>query len=222
MGFEPTDESKVIINPDLPSDALSSKQFNTLIDVVSEGLIEGSATASKNSITDTTSTAYKNSFLKDIFLNKNQILQEGADVTNPEDSEFNYKNVTFDFRLGSSNQTFIGGINATEAENIIGTTVTTSAPVTHTVSSDTIDAVRVTVRFPSLQKFADNGDINGTEVNLLIKTIENDGTTKTVVDDNVKGRSTNPYLRDYLIKFTSSTSFPVAIRVERVFIQPLI
>tara|TARA_R100001129_G_scaffold83991_1_gene57111 strand:+ start:2675 stop:5971 length:3297 start_codon:yes stop_codon:yes gene_type:complete len=216
MGFEPTDESKVIINPDLPSDALSSKQFNTLIDVVSEGLIEGSATASKNSITDTTSTAYKNSFLKDIFLNKNQILQEGADVTNPEDSEFNYKNVTFDFRLGSSNQTFIGGINATEAENIIGTTVTTSAPVTHTVSSDTIDAVRVTVRFPSLQKFADNGDINGTEVNLLIKTIENDGTTKTVVDDNVKGRSTNPYLRDYLIKFTSSTSFPVAIRVERV------
>ena len=216
MGFEPTDESKVIVNPDLPSDALSSKQFNTLIDVVSEGLIEGSATASKNSITDTTSTAYKNSFLKDIFLNKNQILQEGADVTDPEDSEFNYKNVSFDFRLGSSNQPFIAGINATEAENIIGTTVTTSNPVTHTVSSDTIDAVRVTIRFPSLQQFDDDGDINGTSVNLLIKTIENNGTTKTVIDDTVKGRSTNAYLRDYLIKFSSTTSFPVAVRVERV------
>ena len=149
MGFEPTDESRVIINPDLPSDALSSKQFNTLIDVVSEGIIEGSATASKNGVTDKTSTEYKNSFLKDIFLNQNPILQPAASVSNPSDSDFNYQNVSFDFRLGTSNQTFISGIDATEAENIIGTTVTTSTPVTHTVSSDTIDAVRVTVKFPS-------------------------------------------------------------------------
>ena len=63
MGFEPLSEDKIIINPDLPEDALSSKQFNTLIDVISEGEIEGSATASKNGVTDTTSTQYKNSFL---------------------------------------------------------------------------------------------------------------------------------------------------------------
>jgi len=216
MGFEPTDESRVIINPDLPSDALSSKQFNTLIDVVSEGIIEGSATASKNGVTDKTSTEYKNSFLKDIFLNQNPILQPAASVSNPSDSDFNYQNVSFDFRLGTSNQTFISGIDATEAENIIGTTVTTSTPVTHTVSSDTIDAVRVTVKFPSLQLFDDNGDIKGTEVRLNIVTIENDGTTTTVIDDTVKGRSTNPYLRDYLIKFRSNTAFPVSVRVGRV------
>ena len=207
---------EAIVNPDLPADALSSKQFNTLVDVVSEGLIEGSATASKNGITDTTSTEYKNSFLKDIFLNRNPILQSAASVSSPADSDFNYRNVTFDFRLGSSNQTFISGINATEAETIIGTTVTTSNPVTHTVSSNTINAVRATVKFPSLQFFDDNGDIKGTEVQLRIKTIENDGTTTTVVDDTVKGRSTNAYLRDYLINFSSTTSFPVSIRVERV------
>ena len=110
MSFQPTDENRIIVNPDLPTDALSSKQFNTIIDVISEGLIEGSATASKNGITDITSTEYKNSFLKDIFLNKNQILQEAASVTNPTDSDFNYKNVETDFRLGSSTQSFIGGI----------------------------------------------------------------------------------------------------------------
>ena len=218
MGFQPADENRIIINPDLPSDALSSKQFNTIIDVISEGLIEGSATASKNGITDITSTEYKNSFLKDIFLNKNQILQEAASVTNPTDSDFNYKNVETDFRLGSSTQSFIGGITATEAENIIGTTVTTSNPVTHTVSSGTIDAVRVTIRFPTLQFFADNGDINGTSVNLKIKTIESDGRTETPVDDTINGRSTNAYLRDYLITFNTSrtVNFPVVIRVERV------
>ena len=37
-----------------------------------------------------------------------------------------------------------------------------------------------------MQKFEDNGDINGVEVNLLIKTIENDGTTTTVINDTVE------------------------------------
>ena len=207
---------KALINPDLPSNALSSKQFNTIVELLGEGEIEGSATASKASITDKTSTAYLNAFKKDIFLDGTQVLQEAASNTAPEDSDFNFKDVGFDFRLGTASQTFIDGISNIETEFVIGTTVTTSTPVTHTVSSSNIDAVRVTLRFPSMQKFEDDGDINGVEVNLLIKTIENDGTTTTVIDDIVKGRSTNAYFRDYIVKLKSTTSFPVAIRVERV------
>ncbi len=206
----------VFSDPDLPADALSSKQFNTIVELLGEGEIEGSATASKASITDKTSTAYLNAFKKDIFLNGTQILQEAASNTAPEDSDFNFQDVDFDFRLGTANQTFIDGISNIETETVIGTTVTTSTPVTHTVSSSDINAVRVTLRFPSMQKFENDGDINGVEVNLLIKTIENDGTTTTVVNDTVKGRSTNAYFRDYIIKFSSTTSFPVAVRVERV------
>ena len=67
-----------------------------------------------------------------------------------------------------------------------------------------------------MQVFNDNGGIDGTEVQLRIKVIENDGTTTTAVDDTVKGRSTNAYFRDYLINLASGTSFPVQIRVERV------
>ena len=208
--------AKELINPDLPADALSSKQFNTIVEVVGEGELEGSATASKAGITDKTSTAYFNAFKKDIFLNGTQVLQEAASNTAPEDSDFNFKDVGFDFRLGTASQTFIEGISNIETESVIGTTVTTSTPVTHTVSASNINAVRVTLRFPSMQKFEDNGDINGVEVNLLIKTIENDGTTTTVINDTVKGRSTNAYFRDYIVNLKSTTSFPVAIRVERV------
>ena len=208
--------AKELINPDLPADALSSKQFNTIVEAVGEGELEGSATASKAGITDKTSTAYFNAFKKDIFLNGTQVLQEAASNTAPEDSDFNFKDVGFDFRLGTANQTFIEGISNIETESVIGTTVTTSTPVTHTVSASNINAVRVTLRFPSLQKFEDNGHINGVEVNLLIKTIENDGTTTTVINDTVKGRSTNAYFRDYIVNLKSTTSFPVAIRVERV------
>ena len=216
MAIQEFNQDTVFNNPDLPSGALSSKQFNTIVELLGEGEIEGSATASKASITDKTSTAYFNAFKKDIFLNGNQVLQEAASNTAPEDSDFNFKDVGFDFRLGTSSQTFIEGISNIETESVIGTTVTTSTPVTHTVSASNINAVRVTLRFPSMQKFENDGDINGVEVDLLIKTIENDGTTTTVITDNVKGRSTNAYFRDYIIKLKSTTSFPVAIRVERV------
>ena len=216
MPIQEFDQNTVFNNPDLPSGALSSKQFNTVVEIVGEGELEGSATASKAGITDKTSTAYFNAFKKDIFLNGTQVLQEAASNTAPEDSDFNFKDVGFDFRLGTASQTFIDGISNIETETVIGTTVTTSNPVTHTVSSSDINAVRVNLRFPSMQKFEDDGDINGVEVNLLIKTIENDGTTTTVIDDTVKGRSTNAYFRDYIVKLKSTTSFPVAIRVERV------
>ncbi len=216
MAIQEFDQNTVFNNPDLPSGALSSKQFNTIVELLGEGEIEGSATASKAGITDKTSTAYFNAFKKDIFLNGTQVLQEAASNTAPQDSDFNFKDVGFDFRLGTSSQTFIEGISNIETETVIGTTVTTSTPVTHTVSSSDINAVRVTLRFPSMQKFEDDGDINGVSVNLLIKTIENDGTTTTVIDDTVEGRSTNAYFRDYIVKLKSTTSYPVAIRVERV------
>ena len=216
MSIKEFDQKTTFTNPDLPSGALSSKQFNTIVELLGEGELEGSATASKAGITDKTSDAYFNAFKKDIFLNKTQVLQEAASNTSPQDSDFNFKDVGFDFRLGTANQTFISGIKNVETEFVIGTTVTTTNPVTHTVSQSNINAVRVTLRFPSMQKFQDNGNIGGVEVNLLIKTIENDGTTTTVINDTVKGRSTNAYFRDYIVKLKSTTSFPVAVRVERV------
>ncbi len=224
MSIKEFDQNTTLSNPDLPSDALSSKQFITIVDVVSEGEIAGFATPHKKGIAST-NAAYKTACKTDIFLNKTPVLNIASDLTdaeflekvqNVEDTDFNFQNTGFDFRLGTSSQTFIKGIKNIEIENPIATAVTTSSPITHTVTATNINAVRVTIRFGSLQKFEDDGDINGTEVELKIKTIENDGTTTTAIEDKVKGRSTNAYFRDYLITFSDTTSFPVQIRVERV------
>ena len=209
MSIKEFDQNTTLSNPDLPSDALSSKQFITLVDVISEGEIAGFATPHKRGIAST-NAAYLNAAKTDIFLNKTPVLNIAstlndsdflAKAQNPSETDFNFTNVGFAFRLGTSNQTFINGIKNIESENPIGTTVTTSTPVTHTVASSTINAVRVTVRFQSLQFFKDDGDITGTEVQLRIKTIENDGTTTTVITDTVKGRSSNAYFRDYRTNF---------------------
>jgi len=195
---------------DLPKNALQSKQFQTLIELLGSGEIEGfpSATGSKGS------TEYNTSALKDVFLNGTQVLQQAAG-TSPNDEDFNFRNITFEPRFGTSDQTAIAGITETESETSVGVTVTQSTPVSRQITDSNIDAVRVTIGFPSMQKFEDNGDINGAEVALTIQTIENDGTTTTVISDTVKGRTASTYFRDYKINLPSGTSFPVTIRVNR-------
>ena len=202
---------KGIFDGTLSSDVLASKQFQTLIDLISEGVISGfpSATGSQGS------TEYNTSALKDVFLNGTQILQQSAG-TSPSDTDFNFQNITFEPRFGTSNQTAIQGITESESETAVGVTVLKDTPVSRTITNTNIDAVRVTVAFPQLQKFQDDGDIDGATVALSIQTIENDGTTQTVINDVVTGRAASTYFRDYKINLPSGTSFPVTIRVNRI------
>ncbi len=84
------------------------------------------------------------------------------------------------------------------------------------ITDTSVNAVRVTIAFNELQEFLDDGDIDGAEVTLNIQTIENDGTSQTVITDTVKGRTASAYFRDYKVNLPSGTSFPVTVRVNRV------
>jgi predicted phage tail protein len=206
------DENTRLTDPAVTDDVLASKQFQTLVELLGEGEIEGFPSAA--GLTQGT-TAYNNAALKDVFLNGTQVLQSTASNTSPADTDFNFPNVSFEPRFGTSSQTAIQGISEIETENAVGVAVTKASPVSRSITNTSVNAVRVTLGFPSLQKFEDDGDINGAEVAINIQTIENDGTTTTVITDTVKGRTASTYFRDYKINFASDTSFPVTIRVNR-------
>ncbi len=206
------DENTRLTDPAVTDDVLASKQFQTLVELLGEGEIEGFPSAA--GLTQGT-TAYNNAALKDVFLNGTQVLQSTASNTSPADTDFNFPNISFEPRFGTSDQTAIQGISEIETENAVGVAVTKASPVSRSITNTSVNAVRVTLGFPSLQKFEDDGDINGAEVAINIQTIENDGTTTTVITDTVKGRTASTYFRDYKINFASGTSFPVTIRVNR-------
>ena len=213
-GIQEFSQQTVFTNPELPTDTLSSKQFNTLVEVVGEGEIEGSATASKAGLTKGT-TAYNNAFKKDIFLNGTQLLLTSASNTSPDKGEFNFKDVGFEPRFGTSDQTFINGIANIETETSVGVAVTYGNPITRAVSNTSVNAVRVTVSFANIQKVEDNGEITGASAGVKVEIIQNNGTTTTPIDDTVTGRSTSAYYRDYLINLPTNTSFPINVRVSR-------
>ena len=90
-------------------DTLHSRSFATIQDLISEGEIEGFASASKEGLTKGT-TAYDNASLKDVFLDDTPILQSTATSASPADTDFNFKDVTFKSKFGTSNQTAMSGI----------------------------------------------------------------------------------------------------------------
>ena len=154
-------------SPTRAPDTLNSRQFATIQDLLSEGEIEGFATPSKAGISKS-DAAYNKAALKDIFLNNTPVLNASASNSNPQTTDFNFQNVEFTPRFGTSNQQHIPGIESSQSFTGVGVTVTTSAPVTRQITNINVDAVKVTITFPQLQKATDEGDLLGSSVNLLI------------------------------------------------------
>ena len=186
-------------------DTLNSRQFATILDLISEGEIEGFATPSKEGVVKGT-TAYTNASFKDIFLNDTQVLLTSASNTNPSDSEFNFQNVILNTRFGTSNQTKIDGIVTSDAA-VSGFSAQDCKKSTGGVSQDIgtgKDAIKVTIMFPQLQRATDEGDLYGSVVELEIRLQINNGTHELKISDRITGRTADPYSKEYRIELPTT------------------
>jgi len=202
-------------------DTLHSRSFATVQDLISEGEIEGFATASKELRTKGTA-AYQNASLKDIFLDDTPILQSNANSNNPSDTDFNFQDVTFKSKFGTSNQTAMTGIVAeTRSPTSVQTTVTNSdgsatqgiiGSVNRQESITGFDAVIVTLTWPQIQFAKDNGDVVGDEVSYKIQLRIDNGSYVDKINTSVSGRTADAYARDHRIELTAGyTTFDVRV-----------
>ena len=199
--------------PTRTPDTLHSRQFATFLDLISEGEIEGFASASKEGRTKGT-TAYNNAALKDVFLNDTPVLRSTANSASPATTDFNFQDVSFEPRFGTSNQTKIAGIESSSSVTSVGVEVAQASPVTRQITNSNVDAVNVTITFPQIQKATTEGDLLGSTVQLKISVQYNSGGFTDVITDTVTGRTADAYQRDYRVNLTGS--FPVDIRVTRI------
>ena len=221
-----TDETKIIKGaggggnrqpppPYRAPDTLHSRSFATVQDLISEGEIEGFATASKEERTKGT-TAYQNASLKDVFLDDTPILAADATSTSPADTDFNFQDVTFKSEFGTSSQGAMSGIPAeTRSPKSVAVTVTTSAPVTRQIANTNVDAVIVTLTWPQIQVAEDDGDVRGDTVDYKIQLQHDSGGFVDKIVASVSGRTADAYARDHRIELTSGYT-TVDIRVVRV------
>lgn len=199
-------------SPSTDPDSLNSEATATVVDLISEGEIEGFPSAR---MYDRASTAYQIASLKDVYFDKTQVLKSTANPTNPSSSDYNFRLIDFNGRWGTIDQPYLPGLTATENEQVVGVTVSQSYPVTRTITDIDVDAVRITIQFPALQKITDSGDIVGLSVNYQIIATGNGAAPQVVVDKTVDGRTGDLYELQHVIPL-SGYDFPVAITVKRI------
>ena len=203
-------------------DNLDSRQVARIVDLLSEGEIEGFATPSRLGIARG-NARYDRELLKDIFLNNTSIVRSNADVsTEISESDKNFQQFDVSPRYGTADQAPLDEISQTIQEEVaVGVVVEkinddNTAGVTRTITDANVTAVRVTLNLPQLQRFKANGDVVGTSVQYRIMVSYNGGAFQEVVNDTIRGRTVDLYQRKKYFNLDTTQSKPVQIRVIRV------
>ncbi|MEQ4931931.1 carbohydrate binding domain-containing protein [Klebsiella oxytoca] len=135
---------------------------------------------------------------KDIYL-------DGTPLLNADGTE-NFSGVAWEFRPGTQAQKYIQGIPGTENEISVGTEISSETAWSHTFTNTQLSAVRVRLKWPSLMKQEDDGDVVGNTVKYAIDLQTDGGAWQTVLETAVTGKTTSGYERSHRIDLPQAGS----------------
>ncbi|WP_343297639.1 phage tail protein [Pasteurella multocida] len=120
-----------------------SKQFVSIVEIVSEGQIKGLVDG-----------------VKSVYLD-NTPLQAS-------DDSYNFKNVEAQGRIGTQDQEVMEGFNTSEKEIAVSTQVKKLTPITRTITDRKVSRLRLTLGVQSLFHQNDKGDVYGSKVDFTV------------------------------------------------------
>jgi len=169
-------------------DTLRSKQFGRILDLISEGEIEGLSNG-----------------LKGVYFDETPIENE--------DGSLNFKEFAAAAVPGSQAQEHLPGFTEIESEKAISVEVKNSQSVTRRISNATLDAIRVTLGVPRLtNQNIENGDLNGSSVQIAIDLQSDGGGFIQVLTNTISGKTTTKYQRAYRIPLTGTAPWDIRVR----------
>lgn len=171
-------------------DSLRSKAYARVVDLISEGEIEGLVDG-----------------LQSVYLDDTPI--QNADGTT------NFSGVTLETRDGTQQQSYVPGFSSVENEVPVGVEIKASQPVVRSITDPDVDAVRIKVSVGQLtNQDTTNGDLNGSSVSFSIDRQVSGGGFVEVINDTISGKTTTKYQRSYYVPLTGNG--PWEIRVRRI------
>jgi len=188
--------------PTTAKDSLNNRSFANILDVISEGEIDG--------IHDP--GGFTNSFHQSIFFNNTPL--KNADGTD------NFNDVKIDVRNGTPIQNVIKGFNKSSSPVPVSLEITKNTPVTFTITDTSVTSVIIDIGIPALQKVNKDGDTQGTEVIFKFLKSQNNSSFQNIsingtVDQKITGRTGDLYQRQYEFNIEGN-NFPVQFQVQRI------
>jgi len=140
------------------------------------------------------------------------IFLDGTPLLNSDGSS-NFSGVVWEFRAGTQAQSYIQGLPGTENEISVGTEVKSAVAWTHTFTNTQLSAIRLRLKWPSLFKQEDDGDLVGYSINYIIELQTGGGAFQTVVNTAVTGKTTSGYERSHRIDLPpAGTTWTIRLR----------
>ena len=172
--------------PRIEADNLESKQLLSIMDVISEGQIEGPRNG-----------------LQGIYLNKTPI--QNVDGT------FNFTGLEIEWRAGTQAQLPLSGFSETQNEIPVNLEVKRDTPIIRTITDPNVDRVRVTVGVSALYSQTTSGDTLRSSVSMAIQIWMNGGwvTRKTV--DLISKKTRSKYLTSVILDDLPSAPFNIRV-----------
>lgn len=172
-------------------DSLHSIAYARIIDLISEGEVEGLVGG-----------------MKGIYLDDTPLQNASGSM--------NYSDVTVHERMGTPTQDFIPGFPSVESEISIATELRSDSPWIRAISNLELNAVRIRLSVLALSKAnTSNGDINGYRVNYAVDVSTDGGAYVQVLSSAFNGKTTSKYERSHRIALPAATT-GWSIRVRRL------
>jgi predicted phage tail protein len=176
-------------------DSLKSKQYARIIDLISEGEIEGFV---------------KSDPLECIYLDDVPVKDSAGNI--------NFPGFSVVAREGTQFQSYIQGFSSVESTSAVAKEIKKDIPIVESLNNPNFDAAIVTVSIPRLF-FQDpqKGDIKATEVELKVELNSNGAGYQEVLGLNniIKGKTSSNYKRSFRVNLSDSSP-PWLIRVSRI------
>jgi predicted phage tail protein len=172
--------------------SLQSTAVAQIVDLISEGEIEGLVDG-----------------LKSVYL-------DGTPVQNASGS-LNYQGVQIQTRNGTATQTHLPGFPAVQNTVGVNVQVKQDTPVVRRISNPLIDAANVIISIPGLSRISASGKIKGLGVDIAIDLQTNDGGFVNIINDTIAGYTSSRFQKTYRINLPDDG--PWDIRVRRISID---
>ena len=131
-------------------------------------------------------------------LTARSIFLDGTPLENADGSQ-NFSGVAWEFRSGNQAQPYIQGMPGSENEISVGLEVSSATAWTRTFTNTQLSAVRMRIKWPSLYRQEDDGDLVGNSVAYAVDLQTDGGAWQTVINTAVTGKTTSGYERSHRI-----------------------
>ncbi|WP_440863262.1 host specificity protein J [Symbiopectobacterium purcellii] len=147
-------------------------------------------------------------------LDGSRVFLDGTPITDANGNA-NFSGVTWEFRSGTPDQSYIPGFPGVENEITVSTELTSQTAWVRSLTNTQLSAVRLRFSWSALQQQQDNGDVGGYRIEYAIDVATDGGSYQELLKTAVDGKTTTKYERSHRIDLPDATT-GWQIRVRRI------